>query len=115
MGALNANLEGFRGRAETSLSVARWGVRVLTPLIIGLTGVVIPAAWYGGWNASALSFEVKQMGQRFDRTNSEVKQLGMRLDQTNSEIKQLGQRFDQIGRRLESIRTLLESGLPKTR
>jgi hypothetical protein len=91
-GTLNANLEGFRGRAETSLSVARWGVRVLTPLIIGLVGVVITAAWYGGWNASALNFEVKQLGQRID-----------------SEAKRVEQRIDQIDRRLESIRILLES------
>ena len=108
-GALNANLEGFRGRAETSLAVARWGVRVLTPLIIGLVGVVVTAAWYGGWNASALNSEVKQLRQDL---GSEVKQLRQDL---GSEVKQLGQRIDLIDRRLESIRTLLETSRSPTK
>jgi hypothetical protein len=37
-GTLNANLEGFRGRTETSLAVAKWAVRIVVPVVIGLVG-----------------------------------------------------------------------------
>jgi hypothetical protein len=36
LGAINTNLETFKGRTETSLSVAKWAVGVSVPALIGL-------------------------------------------------------------------------------
>jgi hypothetical protein len=36
LGAINTNLESFKGRTETSLSVARWVVAVSVPILPGL-------------------------------------------------------------------------------
>jgi hypothetical protein len=36
LGVINANLEGFKGRTENSLAVARWVVAVSVPVLLGL-------------------------------------------------------------------------------
>lgn len=36
LGAINTNLEGFKGRVETQLAVARWIAGASTPIILGL-------------------------------------------------------------------------------
>jgi hypothetical protein len=36
LGAINASLEAFKARTESSLSVARWAVAVSVPILVGL-------------------------------------------------------------------------------
>src|SRR5438552_1400766 len=46
LGAINANLEGFRGRTETAFRVAVWGISVATTVAIAVIGSVITGTWY---------------------------------------------------------------------
>jgi hypothetical protein len=46
LGAINANLEGFRGRTETAFRVAVWGISVAATVAIAGIGAVIAGTWY---------------------------------------------------------------------
>ena len=60
LGAINTNLESFKGRAESELGVAKWAARVLTPAVIGLIGFGFGGAWYLAKVDSRLDELVKQ-------------------------------------------------------
>ena len=60
LGAINANLESFKARAESELGVAKWAAKVLTPAVIGLIGFGFGGAWYLAKVDSRLDELVKQ-------------------------------------------------------
>ena len=62
-GAINANLEGFRGRTETAFRVAVWGISVATTVAIAVIGCVITGTWY----AAKLDSRVERIESRLDK------------------------------------------------
>jgi hypothetical protein len=57
LGAINGNLESFRGRTETSFKVAVWGISMATVIAISVIGAVIAGTWY----AAKLDSRVMQL------------------------------------------------------
>ena len=46
LGTININLEGFKGRVDSELVVAKWAAKVLTPAVFSLIVSVVGGAWY---------------------------------------------------------------------
>jgi hypothetical protein len=63
LGAINANLEGFRGRMETSFRVAVWGISVAATVAIAVIGSVIAGTWY----AAKLDSRMERVESRLDK------------------------------------------------
>ena len=57
-GAINTNLESFRGRVEISLRIASWTVGILIPLIFSVIGF---GFWFT-WHAAKLDSAVETLG-----------------------------------------------------
>jgi hypothetical protein len=63
LGAINANLEGFRGRTETAFRVAVWGISVAATVAIAGIGAVIAGTWY----AAKLDSRMERVESRLDK------------------------------------------------
>jgi hypothetical protein len=63
LGAINANLEGFRGRTETAFKVAVWGIGVAATVASALFGFAVWTTWY----AAKLDSRVERVESRLDR------------------------------------------------
>jgi hypothetical protein len=57
LGAINANLESFRGRTETSFKVAIWALSLASVVAISVLSSVIVGTWY----AAKLDSRVQQL------------------------------------------------------
>lgn len=71
LGSINTNLEGFRGRTETSLGVARWIATVLVPIVIGLVGWGFTQAQ----RATKIEDSVASLGKSVEQQSDQVTKL----------------------------------------
>jgi hypothetical protein len=67
LGLINSNVEALRARVESSLSVAKRFVGVVTPIVIALVGFAIGATWY----AAKLDSRVERVEKRLDKEPGE--------------------------------------------
>lgn len=71
-GAVNASLEAFRARTETSFKVAVWGVTLAVGTILAGVGSAVGITWY----AAKLDSRVEQVERRVEETISAAERPG---------------------------------------
>jgi hypothetical protein len=62
LGKINATLESIRTRVDSTASIGKWTVGVLTPVVISLVGAALGIAWYAGRLDSRLEHVEKAVG-----------------------------------------------------